>query len=146
MTINSKISCGNRDGNGRVGQAELVDSCLEHVVGGAWLCIGAKWSPRGSVTRFSAKNLKTVVSTGELFISTINTNLPHSGIFSQVRTEGGESRKSRSPFAATDSKTSTSCRASHREGDGPSSKNANLKGLISLIMRNVLNNLTSQRK
>ena len=54
---------------------------------------------------------------------------------------GGESRKSRAPFAATKFKPLSN---SPLYESGTSSKNTNLKGLTSFIVRNVLNSVASQ--
>ena len=60
------------------------------------------------------------------------------------RMVGGESRKSRRPLAATKSKAPTSSlRTFSWRDSGASGKNINLKDLISFILRNVSNNVTS---
>ena len=59
---------------------------------------------------------------------------------------GGESRKSRKPFAATKSSPSAKLRRTPSQRSETSSKNTNLKGLISFISRNVSNSVTSWGK
>ena len=57
---------------------------------------------------------------------------------------GGESRKSRRPFAVADfNAPAKSCRAPGWTPSKTSSKNTNLKGLTSLIVRNIPNNEAS---
>ena len=71
-----------------------------------------------------------------------------------IRVVGGESRKSRKPFAATKSKVHSNFRRdSANTRRRPSwwelqsvSKNTNWKGLILCILRNVPNNVTSWGK
>jgi len=62
-----------------------------------------------------------------------------------LRTVGGESRKSRRPFADADSRASaSSCCASQKSRT--SSKNTNLKGLTSFIVRSAPKNKSAQGK
>jgi len=68
-----------------------------------------------------------------------------------VRMSGGESRKSSQPFAVTKPKAPTKlCRTPSIPPGGcrstTSAKNTNLKDLASFIVRNVLNNVTSEGK
>ena len=61
-----------------------------------------------------------------------------------MRIVGGASRKSRKPFAVTDSKASANLRrASSREKSETSSKNTNSKRLVPFIIRNASNNVMS---
>jgi hypothetical protein len=74
----------------------------------------------------------------------MNCSSPCPRIFA-LRMVGGESRKSRRPFAATESKAPSNFRrASPGSKSVFTSKNTNLKGLSPFILRNVSNNRTSE--